>query len=70
MRALGYSLTPMFITIGGTCVVRIFWVKVHVPASFGELMGVYPVTWVITGITMLLAWRIVSGRMRAKKEAS
>ena len=60
MRALGYSLTPMFITILGTCVVRVVWVKVIVPSSFGMLMQVYPITWLITGTTMLIAWRIVS----------
>lgn len=66
MRALGYSLTPMFITVCGTCVLRIVWVKVLVPGSFGELLTIYPVTWVVTGVTMLVAWRAVMRRTRRR----
>lgn len=62
MRALGYSLTPMFITICGTCVVRVLWVKAFCPASFGSLLLIYPATWIITGLCMLTAWWIVSRR--------
>lgn len=64
MRALGYSLTPMFITILGTCVLRVVWVKVLVPKSFAELLWIYPITWVVTGVVMLTAWNIISARVR------
>lgn len=66
MRALGYSLTPMFITICGTCVLRVVWVKVLTPGSFEELVSIYPVTWVITGLTMCLTWVVVMRRVRLR----
>lgn len=66
MRAFGYSLTPMFITICGTCVLRVVWVKVLTPDSFGALVSIYPVTWIITGIIMCMAWVIVMRRARRR----
>lgn len=69
LRALGYSLTPMFITIIGTCLLRISWVKVYVPQSFSQLMSIYPITWVVTGIAMLLAWHIITRKtLRIEKK--
>jgi len=67
MRALGYSLTPMFITVCGTCVLRIVWVKVLVPTQFSSLLAIYPVTWIVTGVAMLLAWHIVRKRLSPAK---
>jgi len=58
MRGLGYSLTPMILTIFGTCVLRLAWVytlsRCH-NDSFGTLMLIYPITWVITGTAVTIA---------------
>lgn len=57
MRGLGYSLTPMVLTIFGTCVLRLGWVYLFplIDYSFRTLMIIYPITWVVTGIAVILA---------------
>lgn len=62
MRGLGYSMTPMLLTVLGTCVLRIAWVftvsvKYH---TFRDLLLVYPVSWTVTGIMVITAAVIVS----------
>ncbi len=61
MRALGYSMTPMILTIFGTCVLRLLWIYTYAAKhpSFETLMGIYPITWVITGIMVITAALIV-----------
>lgn len=58
MRGLGYSMTPTVITVIGTCLLRILWVHtVSVePTDFRLLMSVYPITWVVTGIAVVIAY--------------
>lgn len=65
LRGLGYSLTPAILTVFGTCLLRILWVStVSADATdFQLLMSVYPVTWVVTGTAVLLAWFIISRRV-------
>lgn len=57
MRGLGYSVLPMIITIFGTCVLRLLWVYVfpEIDYSFGSLMSIYPISWIITGILVIAA---------------
>jgi Na+-driven multidrug efflux pump len=50
LRGLGYSLTPMFITLMGACGLRILWVytifaKYH---TIQSLYISYPTSWIIT----------------------
>lgn len=61
LRGEGYSMTPTLLTIFGTCVLRLAWVFfVHgADSSFAHLLAIYPVSWVVTGAAMLIAWRIV-----------
>ena len=62
MRGIGYSATPMVLTVFGTCFVRLAWVFAlpHLPwAGFRELIMIYPVTWIITGIMVTTAYFIV-----------
>ena len=58
MRGLGYSMTPTVITVIGTCLLRILWVHtVSVrPDDFRLLMSVYPITWTVTGIAVVIAY--------------
>lgn len=66
LRALGYSMTPTVITILGTCVVRVGWVWTAHFTSFENLLHVYPVTWTLTGIAVLIAWfHVASKRLRS-----
>lgn len=61
MRGLGYSMTPMLLTILGTCVLRLLWVFTVAPRfnDFAVLLSIYPITWAITGILVLTATFIV-----------
>jgi Na+-driven multidrug efflux pump len=64
LRGLGYSLTPAVLTIFGTCVLRLLWVftvDAHYH-SFDILMTVYPLSWIVTGSAVLIAYAILSKR--------
>lgn len=65
LRGLGYSMTPMVLTVFGTCVLRLIWIyTVCVSDSdFGLLMSIYPITWVITGTSVYIAYRRISSRV-------
>lgn len=71
MRGLGYSVTPMLLTIFGTCVLRLGWVYVfaRIDNSFTTLLTIYPITWTVTGIIVvgaaLYVQRRVFSRMRS-----
>ncbi len=64
MRALGYSMTPMVLTIFGTCVLRLMWIYTYAAwhPSFDVLMSIYPITWTITGVMVITAALIVQRR--------
>lgn len=66
MRGMGWSLTPAVLTIFGTCLLRIVWVYVICPqwGSYNVLMMVYPVSWTLTGLLVLLAYWLVVRRKR------
>lgn len=68
MRGLGSSMLPASITIVGTCLLRFAWVFWVFPiyGTFGWLLWVYPVSWVVTGVSMVVAYFIVSRRAFAK----
>lgn len=63
LRAIGYSVLPMIITIVGTCVLRVSWTWGHTWNTFKELLVIYPVTWVITGISMIIAYYIIARKV-------
>ncbi len=64
MRGLGYSMTPMLLTIFGTCVIRLIWVYVYrnIDNSFGTLLSIYPYSWILTGVAVVTAAFIVQKR--------
>lgn len=60
LRGYGKSLIPALLTVFGTCVVRIVWVyviKSYFP-TYEMLLLVYPVSWVITGTIVIVAYFI------------
>ncbi len=65
MRGLGYSVTPMLLTIFGTCVLRLGWVYcfAEIDNSFRSLLLIYPVSWAVTGIAVSMAAVIVQRRV-------
>lgn len=69
LRGKGYSMTPAFLTIFGTCLLRPLWVvtvcrKYH---TFGVLMSVYPVSWALTGVLMAAAYFVIQKYIIAKR---
>ena len=49
LRGLGYSFIPMFVSITGVCLFRIFWVYVVLPynRTLTTLICSYPVSWIM-----------------------
>lgn len=67
LRGMGSSMLPAVITILGTCFLRFAWVLFVFPLNHDLywLLTVYPVTWVVTGIAMVIAYIVVSRRKYA-----
>lgn len=65
LRGLGYSMTPTVLTIFGTCVLRLIWIYTVCSDNnnFELLLNIYPITWVITGIAVYIAYRRISGKV-------
>ena len=65
MRGYGYSMTPTVLTIFGTCVLRLVWIFTVLPQhwSLQTLFIVYPVSWVITGTIVIIAYYVVSKKV-------
>lgn len=61
MRGLGYSLSPMFITLMGACGLRILWVYT-VFKKFRTLESIYisyPISWIVTFTVLTTLFHIV-----------
>lgn len=71
MRGMGWSVTPTVVVILGSCVLRIAYVLTlfQTAPTFDHLMAVYPVTWGITGASMVALYLFARKRSYAPKEA-
>lgn len=58
LRGMGHSSLPAVMTVFGTCVLRLLWVYLALPLhpTFGFLMAVYPISWVVTGAMVVTAY--------------
>ena len=58
LRGMGHSTLPTVIILLGCCVLRIVWVYTVFAyfKDFAVLMNVYPVSWGITSVVMLIAY--------------
>lgn len=58
MRGFGHSMQPALLTIFGTCVLRLCWIFLVLPVwpGFQHLMLCYPISWIITGILVLVTF--------------
>lgn len=68
MRALGYSVTPMLITVFGTCVLRIAWRCSGLWHTLDQLLVIYPISWALTGIMMVIAYQIITRKVYSRVE--
>ncbi len=66
LRGYGYSMTPTVFTIFGTCVLRLVWIYTVAPrlGTFDGLLYVYPLSWVVTGIAVWIAYAVIQRRVR------
>lgn len=68
MRGLGHSLSPALITVFGSCVLRLIWVSTVCQYfhEFWVVMIIYPISWVLTGSMMLLAYYLLRRKLFRK----
>lgn len=61
MRGVGHSMVPAIITILGVCGVRLVWIYTVFAKfpSFEILMMIYPVSWVITAVGIIVAYFVI-----------
>lgn len=61
IRGMNRSLVPALISIFGTCAFRLIYVFTVLPQhhTFGTLMNVYPISWILTGTLMITAYFII-----------
>lgn len=71
MRGMGYSMTPAVITVVGTCAFRLVWAYTigRIYHSFRLLIAVYPLSWVLTGIMMLIAYYLIRKKLLSSTES-
>ena len=68
LRGLGYSITPMLISVVGACGVRILWVMTIFQTyhSTQMLFVSYPISWGITATAHLITFLIIRKRTYAR----
>lgn len=69
LRGIGYSLLPALLTVFGTCMLRLCWIFFYCPTHYGykTLLSVYPISWVVTGIIVLIAHYCVFRNLKIKQ---
>lgn len=72
MRGMGHSLAPTIISLVGTCALRFAWMFMPFiwAGDFGMLMNVYPLTWTVTNIGMLVCFYFVRKKAFADRKAN
>lgn len=60
LRGMGESMLPTIMTVFGTCILRIIWVFAVLPhyTGFAHLMQVYPLSWILTGAMVIIAYKL------------
>lgn len=65
IRGMGYSAIPAIVAIVGVCGFRLLWVNTVFKQyhTFEMLLTVYPMSWFLTSIAMLIVYIIVSRKL-------
>lgn len=68
LRGVGHSFVPAVITIAGVCGLRLLWVQTVFPrtGTFEMLVNVYPVTWMVTAVLMIIVYLVISKKVFAQ----
>lgn len=73
LRGLGYSMIPMIVSIGAICVLRAIWIFFVFPTErFHSLIGIYtiyPISWSIGLVAMIIALLVLYPRIKKKLES-
>ena len=72
LRATGYSVTPMIVSLSGACLFRIFWIFAILPLNptMQMLYISYPISWLLTFIVHFCCYLLLSvPRMRREEKA-
>ena len=71
IRGIGYSITPMIVSLIGVCGFRVIWIygvfnnpKWH---SYKTLIISYPITWVLTSIVHIIIFTVLFSRLNLNK---
>lgn len=68
LRGIGYSITPMIVTLIGACGLRILWIytafNLEQFHSIAGLAWSYPISWVITLLTFIILFIILFKRVK------
>lgn len=64
LRGIGHSLAPTMITLLGSCILRIIYMHamMHRFTVFSQVVMIYPISWAITGTSMIILYFIVTRR--------
>ena len=60
LRGMGYSIFPTVVSVAGVCGFRIIWIYTAFRyfGTFISILAVYPISWVITTIPLLIFYFI------------
>lgn len=58
LRGIGHSLMPTLITLMGSCILRIIYMHImmHRFTAFYQVVMIYPISWAITGVSMIILY--------------
>ncbi len=72
LRGIGYSVTPMIISLIGACGFRIFWIYTFFPMeklhNISGLAVSYPISWILTASFQLLILIILYRKLKFKND--
>ena len=69
LRGMGISMLPAIVTLVGSCILRIVWVYTvfRMVPTYEMLLSVYPVSWAITGLIMLVAYFLIRKKLFSER---
>ena len=74
VRSMGFVFTPMLMTCGGVCVLRLLWLFIAVPQNrtITNILFSYPLSWVVTSILFIIYYIYLNktGKIEAAREHS
>jgi len=72
LRGIGQSIVPTVITMLGCCMLRIIYMHAMFSrfTNFFQVVIIYPISWAITGTSMIILYFIITKHIREKQENS